>query len=373
MHPHTHVTYLDSVRGLAALAVVSEHFIIAYGLPCTGRICSQVLDYSPLHLWWDGTAAVSMFFVLSGLVLSIRYFREGHTPSLESFSLRRYLVNRLFRIWPPYCGVWLLSALLYQAVVDTPMARTELLPPDPWVTEMWQGHALSWGDRIREAFLPRLPESIVLIPQAWTLTLELNLSLLLPVGLLLMQRGVCWLLLFTLLLVGSLGIPVFLVHFLLGLLLARYWAAISEYLLARPLHRRTLLLLAIPLYTVNDIHQGWLNETGLWIISGLGAVLLLMYVSGSVFSQRVLNGQILRAIGKVSYSLYLLHIAVLICLIPPMLHGLEPLIPHRLGLWSCGWLMTIALSLTFSRWSYNCLERPGMAAGKRWGTEYVRK
>ncbi|MBM3202945.1 acyltransferase [Candidatus Woesearchaeota archaeon] len=364
MPKHLHIAYLDSVRGLAALAVVSEHFIIAYGLPCTGSLCSQLLDYSPLHLWWDGTAAVSMFFVLSGLVLSLKYFREGHTPSLEGFSLRRYLVNRLFRIWPPYCAVWLLSALLYPIVTDTPLMQTEHLPLDPWLSQMWHGHALSWGERLREVFLPRLPDAIVLIPQAWTLTLELNISLLLPAGLLLMQRGTGWLLLFTLLLTGSLGAPVFLLHFLMGLWLARHWIAISRYLLARPLHRRILLLMGLPLYTVNDIHQGWLNETGLWLLSGLGAVLILLYVSGSLSSQRVLNGQTLRMIGKVSYSLYLLHITVLIGLIPPLLHGLEPLIPDRFALWACGWLLTLTLSLAVSRWSYAWLEQPSMAMGK---------
>jgi peptidoglycan/LPS O-acetylase OafA/YrhL len=367
MHEHTHIGYLDSIRGLAALTVVSEHFVIAYGLPCTGVVCSQVLDYSPLHLWWDGTAAVSMFFVLSGLVLSLRYFREGHTPRLDQFSLRRYVLNRLFRLWPPYCGVLLLSALLYRATSAIPMPSTSLLPPDPWISQMWQGHALSWGDMLREAFLPRLPGTVVLIPQAWTLTIELTLSLLLPVGLILMQRGLSWLLLFTLALVSLLNVPVFLLHFLAGLLLARHWGAISGYLLARALHRRTLLGLGLLLYTVNDIHQGWLNETGLWLISGLGAVLILVYASGSATTQRLLNVPLPRMIGKVSYSLYLLHLAVLMSLTPLILQGLEPVLSSRSGLWLGGWLLTIGCSLALARLSYRYLEKPGMAAGRYLG------
>lgn len=363
-HEHTHISYLDSIRGLAALAVVSEHYIIGYGLPCTGTLCSQILDFSPLHIWWDGTAAVSMFFVLSGLVLSLKYFRNGHTPQLDQFSLRRYTLTRLFRIWPPYAVVLLLSAGLYLAIGSTPMATAGVLPPDPWLSQMWQGHALGWGDMLREALLLRLPTTVVLIPQAWTLTLELSLSLLLPVGLLLLQRGLSWLVIFSLLMVSLLGVPVFLLHFMMGLMLARHLGALSTYLLARPLHRRVLLILGILMYTVNDIHQGWLNETGLWLISGIGAVLILMYAGGSPKAQRVLNGTLPRMIGKVSYSLYLLHIAVLIGLIPPILNALEPHLPHRFGLWLCGWSLTVGFSLYLSRWSYHYLERPSMAAGK---------
>lgn len=363
-----HIAYLDSVRGLAALSVVSEHFVIAYGLPCTGTVCSQLLDYSPLHIWWDGTAAVSMFFVLSGLVLSFKYFREGHSPHLDHFLLRRYMVNRLFRIWPPYCAVLLFSALLYQATLGTAMSATLTLPPDPWISQMWQAHALSWGDIGREAFLPRLPATIVLIPQAWTLTLELVLSLLLPVGLLLLKQGLSWLLILTLLLVAWLDVPVFLVHFLLGLLLARHIAVIARHLQERPLRRRVLLMLGILLYTVTDIHQGWLSETGLWLISGLGAVLILMFVSGSRSTQQMLSWPGLHMIGKVSYSVYLIHIAVLICLIPPALQILEPVVSNRLGLWLCGWLLTMGLSVGIARFSYHYMERPSMALGRHLGS-----
>lgn len=78
MHQKKHISYLDTIRGLAALTVISEHYVIAYGLPCETPLCQQILDFSPLHIWWDGTAAVSMFFVLSGLVLSIRSCLAKH-------------------------------------------------------------------------------------------------------------------------------------------------------------------------------------------------------------------------------------------------------------------------------------------------------
>ena len=74
-----------------------------------------------------------------------------------------------------------------------------------------------------------------------------------------------------------------------------------------------------------------------------------------------------RMIGKVSYSLYLLHLAVLIVLTPLILQGLEPVLSSRSGLWLSGWLLTIGCSLALARLSYRYLEKPGMAAGRYLG------
>ncbi|MDP2902160.1 MAG: acyltransferase [Methylovulum sp.] len=360
----THIAYLDTIRGLAALTVVSEHFVIAYGLPCEGDLCRQWLDYSPLHIWWDGIAAVSMFFVLSGLVLSLKYFRTGAGPVLAQFALSGYALNRMLRIWLPYCVILFMSAFLYLATVNTPPLPTPL-PASEWVTLMWRGHPLTLVDMLREAFLLHLPPLIVLIPQSWTLSIELVLSLLLPVGLLLAQRGILWLLFFAVLAVTLLGVSVFLVHFLIGLLLAKYHKLATAYLVSYRWRRRLILVTGLFFYTAADSLYVVLNDTGLWLASGLGAGMILLFVLGSVRAQTLLSHPGLRYIGKVSYSLYLLHMAVLMCLTPILLQILGLVISNRLGLWLGGWLATVALSLFLSLLSYHWLELPCMAMGKR--------
>ncbi len=160
-----HIAYLDAVRGLAALSVVNEHYVIAYGLPCQGALCSALLDYSPLHIWWDGTAAVSMFFVLSGLVLSYKYVHDDAELDMRHYSLTAYVVSRLCRIGLPYLAVLVLSALLYEWLHDAPVLMTRLAS-DAWINQMWRGHALTHGAMLKEAFLLRLPADIILIPQA---------------------------------------------------------------------------------------------------------------------------------------------------------------------------------------------------------------
>jgi peptidoglycan/LPS O-acetylase OafA/YrhL len=104
----THITAFDTVRGLAALSVVFSHFIGAYGWPTGSQAVKQALTYSPLHIVWDGFAAVSLFYVLSGLVLSIKYFRHTKRPDLSQYPLSQFLTSRVFRIWPPYLVIFLL-------------------------------------------------------------------------------------------------------------------------------------------------------------------------------------------------------------------------------------------------------------------------
>ena len=360
-----HISYLDTLRGLAALAVVSEHYVIAYGLPCVSPSCQHLLDFSPLHIWWDGGAAVSMFFVLSGVVLSLRYFRTGHVPDLSEFKLARFIINRMFRIWLPYCWVLIISAGLFTQTHSSEIIKTAL-PPSDWITGMWRNNPLNGYDMLREGFLLKLPDLIVLLPQAWTLSIELVLSLLLPVGLLLAGRGSAWLIFFGLLATSLLGVSIFLLHFLLGLGIARHYTDLVRYFAGRPWHRRSLLLLGLMFYTcATFVPAKIVGSTAIWLGTGLGAGMILMFVLGSKHAQTLLSVPFLRQIGKVSYSAYLCHMAILICLTPHLLNILAAVTENHFLLWLGGWLLTIVCVQAVSLLLYHWLEMPSMAIGRR--------
>ena len=364
MSAKTHITYLDSIRGLAALTVINEHFVIAYGLPCENPVCQRILDYSPLHIWWDGGAALSMFFVLSGLVLSLKYFRSGHKPDLHNFNLMPYITGRLFRIWLPYGVIVFISAFLYLHTVESPLLKT-LLTPSDWIVDMWRSNPLTAKDMVREGFLPSLPPSVVLLPQAWTLTIELVLSLLLPIGLLLADRGTAWLISFSLYAVFLLGVSPFLLHFLLGLMIARHSTAIAGYLTRSPWQRRGVLLMGLLFYTSASTFPEAFGETVIWLNSGLGAGLIILYALSSARTQQVLSHPVLRQIGKVSYSAYLIHMAILICLTPYLLNVLESYTGYHAGLWFGGWLLTLVIVQLLSLLSYYGLEIPSITLGRK--------
>jgi peptidoglycan/LPS O-acetylase OafA/YrhL len=218
---------------------------------------------------------------------------------------------------------------------------------------------------LREAFLLKLPLVDVLIPQAWTLSIELCLSLLLPLALFITTRSMSWLVFFTLLAVSFLGLPVFAIHFVLGLLLAQQHNLIARVFASKPWLRRSILLLGFILYTLGDIIPLLIPEPLLWTSSGLGASLLLAYALSSVRCQSLLSWSMFRLLGKVSYSCYLVHIAVLLCVTPYILKGLATISGNYAMLWFAGWLSTIAVVQLLSLLSYYYLEIPCISLGKR--------
>ena len=84
---------LDALRGIAALMVVMWHFVCAtYTVEDPGTK-SFVMS---LYFLVQGRAAVILFFILSGFVLSLPFFREPQ-PGYGGFVLRR-----ICRIYLPY-------------------------------------------------------------------------------------------------------------------------------------------------------------------------------------------------------------------------------------------------------------------------------
>ena len=95
---------LDGLRGLAAFSVFLSH---AQGMiPATALM--ETLRSSPARILWDGAAAVSLFFVLSGFVLALPFIG----PIAKRLDVADFLVRRVFRIYPAYLVAIGLSLLL---------------------------------------------------------------------------------------------------------------------------------------------------------------------------------------------------------------------------------------------------------------------
>ena len=86
-------TELDGLRGLAAFSVFLSH---AIGLLYETNAI-KALQSSPFRIFWDGAAAVDLFFVLSGLVLALPYVTDGKNPPYVQFCIRR-----MFRLYPAF-------------------------------------------------------------------------------------------------------------------------------------------------------------------------------------------------------------------------------------------------------------------------------
>lgn len=93
MHqPKAHYVPLDSIRGLAALCVVIHHFVISE--PLTAVLPHRAwIDAGFFHNSW---LFVDLFFVLSGIVISINYVQS----EFGAFDFREFVIRRVARIYP---------------------------------------------------------------------------------------------------------------------------------------------------------------------------------------------------------------------------------------------------------------------------------
>jgi len=94
------IQYLDGLRGLAALVVVFHHFILAfYPALFLGRNAATHLkdgteafiSGSAMNIFYGGNFMVAIFFVLSGFVLSHKFFLKKDYEILTQGAVKRYI------------------------------------------------------------------------------------------------------------------------------------------------------------------------------------------------------------------------------------------------------------------------------------------
>lgn len=348
---------LDAVRGLASLCVVAAHFLLMYGFLENGGM----VTHTPLDIWWDGSAAVSLFFVLSGLVLSLKYFRAPQTEPAGHPAMIGYIVARCCRIWLPYLVTVLVCALLLTA-----LPRTYAGPPTTaWFRELYAHHPTVRGI-IRESSLCTASRDFLIVPQAWTLAIELTISLLVPFTALVARWSAPWLILATVFTIAIFRFPGFAFHFALGILIAKYCTTIRAWHL-RWYARTGIAALGILLYTAKSTwayRLTWIGDRELWSITGAGAALLLVVVLASPALQRILSSRWARHIGKVSYGIYLLHLAVLFWVTPPIINACYGRMSPGL-MWAVGASMTVGLTIALATAFYWLVEQPSIQLGRR--------
>ncbi len=305
-----------------------------------------------------------MFFVLSGFVLSLRHFRKSPASEFQQFSYLEFGIARFFRIVPAFWVVLAISAVL----------QRQMLAHHGWGSfatklagEQFWSESISLPSLFRQFTFRSVPWVQALAPQYWTLSTELILSLLVPIAVLIAIRNTGWLFFFCIFALGALGVNPFLFHFVAGVLIAKHQPALAA-LLGAPWSRRAVLLIGILLYTMKNTLRSWagvdLADGFVWYASGLGSVLILLYALSSVKTQGLLSSKLARFIGRISYSVYLLHVLVVVSVTRLGLHAIGALGRLSGGTWFAGLAFTLLVTILFAWLSYCCLERPGIALGK---------
>ena len=312
---------LDSLRGVAALIVVLHHCLVTfpqfwavYQRPATTPLM-RFLGNSPVHLLWGGPEFVLVFFTLSGFVLSLPFWAG------KPLTYRQFVVRRVFRIYPTY-----LVAVTIGMVLMTLLSHGKLTGLSDWTTQFWD-RPLAWKTVLDHVFLMASAGNNYIDTPVWSLVVEMHASLLFPLLILAINRSeaLTFVAALALALLGDWaaridphGYPFltsfattasFLWLFVIGAVLARHRMALARFIARVPVAVQVLAL-AAGLVALNAIWQFGAGEQ--WrFLEQTGAILLVLCAATMGWLQRILDIAPLRWLGKISYSLYLIHFVVL--------------------------------------------------------------
>lgn len=352
------LAYLDAVRGIAALAVVWGHLYLAFGVEYFRPIMR-----TPLHLFFDAYAAVTIFFVLSGYVLSVRYLSMQR---IGEFNLWGFYVKRYCRIVLPFLAVFLMSYLacigIYQVFGDNDPVLSK------WAQRHWAPEKLELPtmEYIKAAVMVLPKTQFPLVPQAWTLRIEMGMSLALPFMVLLACRSSWWLIAFTVVFVEFLGLYVFAAHFTLGILLAQHQDTLVRWVRSHWFYSLLTFVSGVMLLSYRwppEFMAVKLSPKDLRFVTGIGAFLVLLWVMASPRVQRVMDWPMFQFLGRVSYSLYLVHFIVLLTAAQYSIRWANSLgIDGSYSYW-LAFAVTIIGSLLLAALCFRFVERPAIALG----------
>ena len=317
-----------------ALMVVAHHLVLS--IPDTLRGSLHYVEVSRIS---GGGArfAVILFFVLSGFVLALPYF------SGKSQVYSAYFVRRFFRLYPPFAFAVLISALLSHLV-----GGASLLPfVSDWANQPWSiaatstviaSHLLLTGMHWDDA--------IGLDTPIWSLIIEMRVSIIFPLLVMFIRRfgwaGLAAGLLGAFLcahqraafgetslmvaesVTGALLLTVrYIFFFLLGIMAAAKLHLLKGVGQISP-KRQMALFICLVFVGGALSYRNLIPHGSVDVLYALIAIYLITAcVAFPKFSAH-LSGRLFLWLGDISYSLYLIHLPVLLAVFY-FLHGRLPL------------------------------------------------
>lgn len=376
---------IETLRGFAALAVAWGHSGAIMNLASgNSNAAGPYALRSLLHLsFWamNGSAAVILFFVISGLVLGLMLDGTGSA----AISPRRYaafLVRRVSRLYPAHWAALIIFLpLAWGFLFRSPVADPAFLAAQPPSLRWW------FDGTIFGHIYPRLLAGTAALYYqfyngvVWSLRVEMQACLVLPLLVwvtrhrrLYLDLGVLAALIAIAALVDTSVRPdavfLYLPAFHLGAMAGTHGPAITTKLAGRRGATLAALILSYTVFAVPtalvrspDVHLLLVLDISL---GAFGMVVLIAWANLGYLDWLFLN-RASRSVGRLSYSFYLWHWLVLVATVRALLvltPGPVLVGPLNIPLFLTVAGFTIITALGIAALSYRWIERPFIAVGR---------
>lgn len=312
MHAKKHIKELDSLRGLAALIVVADHYKVLYSN------FIENIKHTIFALFIDGSAAVSIFFVLSGFVLSIGFFKG------QKINFKIFIIKRFFRLYIPYIFSFFFAVILYLL-----LSKNGIPELGKWFNGAWTT-PLSYSNVMDHIIFIKSFNNGIYNPVYWSLVMEMRISIIFLILIYTFQKFssffnlVLWGGIIAIMLIINKKLNLsedylvtfaFLPNFILGILLVKHHRAINNIYLKQNLFIKfVLILISLILlrYSGGILKLFSIYSTvTYYTLTGIGASILIILAMNNKIIKSFLLLKPIYFIGKISYSIYLVHAIVL--------------------------------------------------------------
>jgi peptidoglycan/LPS O-acetylase OafA/YrhL len=385
---------LDAIRGVASLTVLIHHCLLVFPILYSAHFHKdisntviRIFSQSPFHVIWAGHEAVILFFVLSGFVLSLPFLNNTF-PKYQD-----YLIKRVCRIYIPYIVVIFVSAILFTVFQQLGYLENSSPSTSDWFNQMWSE---SLDLKMILSFVFMLGYGTHNLDTAtWSLVHEMRISLFFPLIMILVLKfdwkksltiglGAVFFLWASLLflsqrvaveslsfLLTSFGHTFYYSgFFIIGALFAKHRNELGNTYSKLNSSFKTLIYISILVcYTIewNVPLIGYLKYNGssytrvffntlIDYIIALSVLVLFLVILNSNGLKKVLKSSSLIYLGKISYSLYLIHPVVLLTVVHTMKDFIH--LPFLI-------FTVIVISIAISGVMYKFLELPSIELGKK--------
>ena len=349
---------LDALRGIAAVWVLlAHHFNAIHGFY---SVADSWVRFTPLRLLTEARFPVILFFVLSGFVLA------GQLMGERTLTYRGYVIRRVCRIYMPFAASIILSWALYNLIGDK-----NVIGAAPTINSDWTGSGSIGALGRHLAMLGRRMDTN-LNGVVWSLVVELRISLLFPILVWVAIRSKAALFIFaaisfasylSLVRYGQAG-PIytgntiglsfvattyFLFPFAIGISVKQVWPRVPAASTKMAVFWGIVLLLCF--LAVQRLGSPILKDFGYILLAG---GLMLLILKSQLFNSG-LDSPLIQWFGRVSYSLYLFHVIVLVALMKALSTQLSLI-----------WLVSASLIISFvvAEIANRLIEQPSTKLGR---------